>query len=350
MPRRYIALVSAAVFLAAGCGRKGPGKPRVGFILKTFQEERYKKDRAEFEKAVKEMGGEVLFDSCNNDEPTQISKVETMLTRGIDALVLQPVNSNTAGSLVEKAHEKGVRVISYDTIIKNIDLDYFVTQDSLAVGYLQAEEALKKAKKGKWVLLMGQPGDSNARTFSEGVIKTAIHNHVEIALKRSHEGWAPEKAQMTTEDAITQYGSEITAIIANNSGMAWGALQALEAHKLAGKVFLAGSDADLRNIKAVANGKQHVEIFKAIKPLAVAAAKVAMNFAKGNQVGKEEILSYQDELMKQFGKRFKLTSYDNGKVEVPAIVTPVYLVTQKNIEDTVVKSGFHTKGDIFTDQ
>ena len=193
---------------------------------------------------------------------------------------------------------------------------------------------------------MGQPGDSNAEAFSKGVIETAQKNNVTIALQRSHEAWAPEKAQATTEDAITQLGSSLGAVIANNSGMAFGALQAIEAHNLVGKIFLAGSDADLRNVKAVYQGKQQVEIFKAITPLAVAAAKVAFYFAKGEAVNQNELATYQDDLMKKFDKKFNFTTINNGKVDVPTITTPVYLVTKENLEDTIINSGFHTKEDV----
>lgn len=321
-------------------------KPKIGFVLKTFQEERYKTDKEEFTKEVEKLGGRVYFASCNNDEPTQISKVETLLTRRVDVLVLQPVNSNTASALVEKAKAKGIKVVAYDSIIKNSNLDYFVTQDSRSVGYLQAEAALKKTNGGKWVLLKGQPGDANAEAFSEGVIETARKHGIEIALQRSHEGWAPERAQATTEDALTQFKDEIQAVIANNSGMAWGALQALEAHNKAGKVFLAGSDADLRNVRAVAQGKQSVEVFKAIKPLAVAAAKVSMDLAKEGKVDISPLKSYQDDLMKKYDKEFQFTKIDNGSKKVPTVITPVYLVTQDSIDNVIVASGFHPASKI----
>ena len=317
---------------------------KIGFILKTMQEERYKKDKQVFTETVEKLGGTVLFDSCNNDEQMQISKVETMLSKKIDVLVIQPVNSNTAGTLVDNAYQKRTRVISYDMIIANTKhLSYFLTQDSFAVGYLQAEEAIKKGYTGNWILLRGQPNDSNAEAFSQGVIETAQKNNITIIVDKSHIGWSPELAQATVEDAIAKYGiDKISAIIANNSGLAWGALQALESKKVpAGKIFIAGSDADLRNCQAIFQGRIAADIYKAIQPLAAAAAQTAMLLAENKSIDEKSLDSCRDSLMDTFNKTFKLTTMNNGSIDIPAIITPVYLVTKETMNDTVVAGGFH---------
>jgi D-xylose transport system substrate-binding protein len=354
----------AVLALLSGCSKKSEsptkmsvsqtaaapsGGPKVGFILKTLQEERYKTDKAAFTEFAEKMGATVLFDSCNNDEQTQIAKVETMLTQGVSALVLQPVNHASALTLVDKAHEKGAKLIAYDVMIGDSDVDWFVTQDSLAVGRLQVEELTKKLGKGKKVFLIkGQPGDANAEAFSQGVYEARDKGDIKLLDMKSHEGWAPERAQQTAEDAFTKYGKDgIDAFLCNNSGLAWGVFQTVEARQLGGKVFIAGSDGDLRNVQAIAKGQIAMDVFKAIKPLAFAAALVAVKLAKKEPIDTAALTTFSDPVMQKAGAKLVLTEMDNGKKKVPTVVTPVYAVTKETIDDTVVASGYHAKTAVY---
>ncbi len=325
--------------------KKDDGVIKVGFLLKTMQEERYLKDRAAFIEKAEELGAEVIFDSANNNEQTQLAKLENMLTKGADVVVLQPVNTGTAGNMVKKAHEAGVAVVNYDSLILNGAVDVFLTQDSWAVGRLQGQAMVEWFKekrgevKGNVVLLRGQPGDSNAQAFSQGVLDTVEkYPGLKLVVDQSHEGWSPDLAMATTENALTKYKNNIDAVVANNSGMASGAVRALEAQGLADsdKVFVAGSDADLLNIRYVAQGKQTVEVFKKIKPLAYKAAEVAVALAKNPDKPIKEII--------------KIDRYlDNGMKEVPTVITPIVLVTQDNIRETVIEADFHSEEAVFGD-
>src|SRR6201999_3368087 len=206
-------------------------------------------------------------------------------------------------------------------------LDAMVMQDSWAVGKIQAEAmvAWLKAKygsvKGNVVLIRGQPGDSNANTMSTGVLEVLKANpELKLVVDQSHESWSPDKAMATTENLLTKLGNKIDAVICNNSGMARGVIAALDAQGLASKdkVFVAGSDADLVNIQYVAQGKEAVEIWKKIKPLADTAAEIAVKLANNPQKPVKDIVKY-DKLI------------NNGAVDVPTIVTPVVLVDKANL-------------------
>ena len=70
-------------------------KVKIGFLLKTMQEERYQHDKADFIAKAEAMGAEVVFDSANNDEQAQLAKFENMLSKGCKVIVLQPVNTGT---------------------------------------------------------------------------------------------------------------------------------------------------------------------------------------------------------------------------------------------------------------
>src|SRR6202020_3284232 len=125
-------------------------KVKIRFLLKTMQEERYQRDKAAFLAKAKTLGADVIFDSANNDEQTQLAAFENMLSRGAQAIVLQPVNTGTAGGMVTSAHKSGVKVVGYDAMLVNGPLDAMVMQDSWAVGKFQAEAmvAWLKAKYG----------------------------------------------------------------------------------------------------------------------------------------------------------------------------------------------------------
>ncbi len=316
---------------------------KIGFLLKTMQEERYQRDKAAFIAKGEALGAKVYFDSANNDEGMQLSKFENMLSKGCTVIVLQPVNTGTAGNMVKMANEEGVRVIGYDSMLSNGPLDLMVMQDSWAVGKLQGEamvEWLKKkngAVKGNVALIMGQPGDSNAKAMSSGALEIIKKNPgLNLVVKQSHEGWSSDKAMATAENALTKYGNKIDAFICNNSGMARGVVAALEALGLAdsNKVFVAGSDADLVNIQYVAQGKQAVEVWKKIKPLAETAAELAVKLAKNPKKKPENIVKVDMKI-------------NNGYTDVPTIVTPIFLVNKENIMTSIVAEGFYSKAQVY---
>ncbi len=203
-----ITAVLCAIVLFGGTVRKAQSDElRIGFILKTMQEERYATDKALFTARAKVQGATVLFNSSGNDELTQLRQVEQLLDEGIKILVLQPVNTGTAGSLVKLAHKRGVRVVGYDSMLQNGPLDVMVMQDSRGVGRLQSEalgkwlKAKKGKVKGKIALIMGQPGDANAEAMSAGVLEfVEQHKEVELIAKRSHMGWSPDLSRETAEN------------------------------------------------------------------------------------------------------------------------------------------------------
>jgi D-xylose transport system substrate-binding protein len=316
---------------------------KIGFLLKTMQEERYQQDQAAFIAKAKELGAEVIFDSANNNEQTQLAKFENMLAKGAQVIVLQPVNSGTAGNMVRMANEEDVRVVGYDSMLTDGPLDIMVMQDSWAVGKLQGEALVEwlKAKKGKVegkvALIRGQPGDSNAAAMSSGVLEIVKANPgLELVVDQSHEGWAPDKAMATAENVLTKYGNKVDAFICNNSGMARGVIAALDAQGLASsdQVFVAGSDADLVNIQYVAQGKETVEIWKKVKPLAEKAAEVAVQLAQEPDAKPEEVVKVDK-------------TVNNGFVDVPTIVTPIVAVTKDNIKDTIIKEGAYTEQQVY---
>ncbi len=303
---------------------------KIGFVLSTLQEERYQKDQKYFTDEAKKLGFEAVVVSSDNNPQTQAAKVENLLTQGVKALVIQPVNSDAAAAFVKLAHEDKVPVIAYDRMINNSPVDFYVTMDSFKVGVLQAEAAVKATKgKGNYVILMGQAGHSVANEITRGVESVlAKYPDIKVVVKKNHEAWSQSAAMATVENALTQNKNKIDAILANNSGMAQGAVKAVQDQNLSGKVFVAGADADLAAIKSIVAGRQQMEVLKAIAPLAESAARVAFQLTQGK-------------------KPTATGSVKSGSFDVATIATPVYAVDKGNLEERIIKSGFHSKNDVY---
>jgi len=333
---------AAAVALVLLCGCRqpppDPNHPKVAFLLSTLQEERYQKDKAYFEAAAKKLGLKPFTLAADNDNARQLNEVEDALARGARVLVIQPTDSAAAGAYVSKAHEHGVPVVAYDRDIKNGAVDYYVAHDSFRVGVLQAEAAVKATGgQGNYVLLDGQSGHSVAMEIARGyysVLQPLIDaGKVHVVVEKSHDAWSPEQALKTVEDAITKTQGHIAAILANNSGMARGAVQAIAAAKLA-HVFIAGADADAANVEYVCEGKQSVEVLKAIKPLAERAAEVAAQLAHNGKIASDASGKSGD------------GSGKSGSGKTPVAAVAVSLVDATNARALVIDSGFQSASSL----
>lgn len=331
-----LGIVTATLMLCVtGCTRstapvEAAKKPRLGFVLATLNEERYQKDREYFLAQAAALGAEVVFAACDNNVSLQTSRVENLLAKGIDVLVIQPVHSEAASAIAKSAKADGVPVIAYDRLIRNAPLDLYVTQNSFQVGADQAEEAVKAlGGKGNVVILSGEAGHSVAEEITRGnraVLEKSPG--MKIVAQQSHPGWSTSAALATVENALTRFGNRIDAVLANNDGMALGAVKALEEQGLAGKAFVAGADADLTAVRNILAGRQTMTVLKGIKPLAEAAAKAAVQIARGEKPATDATM-------------------ENGQGPVPTLNTPVEKVLRGNLQEVIVGSGFHSQAAVF---
>lgn len=303
---------------------------KIGFVLSTLQEERYLKDQKYFLDEAKKLNFEAVVVSADNNPQTQTAKVENLLARGVKALVIQPVNSAAAANLVKLAHEDKVPVVAYDRLIENSPVDFYVTQDSYKVGVIQAEAAVKATGgKGRYIILMGQAGHSVAKEITRGnldVLKK--YPEIKIVVQKNHENWSPSLALTTVENALSQNNNNIQAILANNSGMANAAVQALAEQKLAGHIFVAGADADLSAIKNIVAGKLQLDILKDIEPLARTSARIAWQLAKNEKPKSAAMVK-------------------SGSFSVPSLATPVYAIDKDQLEERIFKTGFHAREAVY---
>jgi D-xylose transport system substrate-binding protein len=305
---------------------------RIGFSMDTLKEERWQRDKQLVEQRARELGAVLDVQVANGDDAVQTKQADNMLIKGIDVLIIAPHNGEIAASIVEAAHAKGVPVISYDRLIRNADVDLYVSHQVEKIGELQAGYALTHVPRGNYVLIGGSPTDYNAILLRNGqmnVLKPAIdRGDIKIISQQFAKEWRADEALRITEDALTRTGKNIQAIVASNDGTAGGAISALEAAGLAGKVLVTGQDAQKDAVQRIARGTQAMTVYKQIEPLAFSAVEAAVKLARKQPVETKD-------------------KVNNGKIDVPAILHPPIAVDKANLDATIIKDGYHKREDIY---
>jgi len=233
-------------------------------------------------------------------------------------------------NVVAEAKKAGVKVLSYDRLILNADIDAYISFDNEKVGEMQAQGVLNAQPKGNYFLLGGAPTDNNAKILRQGQMKvlqpSIDKGDIKIVGQQWVKEWNPTEALSIVENALTANNNKIDGIVASNDATAGGAIQALAAQKLAGKVPISGQDADLAAVKRVIDGTQTMTVYKPLKLIATEAAKLSV------QLARNEKPTYSSQ-------------YDNGSKKVDTILLTPTPLTKANI-DLLEKDGFYTKEQI----
>lgn len=304
---------------------------KIGMAIDDLRLERWQKDRDIFVAKAEEKGAKVFVQSANGNEETQISQIENMINRGVDVLVIIPYNGQVLSNVIAEAKREGIKVLAYDRMINNADIDYYVSFDNEKVGELQAQSIIDRVPSGNYFLMGGSPVDNNAKLFREGqmkVLKPYIDSgKIKIVGDQWVDAWLPENALKIMENALTANNNKIDAVVASNDATAGGAIQALSAQGLAGKVAISGQDADLAGIKRILAGTQTMTVYKPITTLANTAAEIAVELGNDQKPAVD-------------------ASLNNGLKDVPSrLLTPIE-VDKTNVDSTVVADGFHKKSDL----
>ena len=322
-------ILAAAVALPMAA-QASADKPVLGFSIDDLRVERWARDRDYFIAAAKELGAEVIVTSADANEQKQVNQVEGLIAQKVDAIAIVPMNSQVFGEVIDEAHKAGIKILSYDRLILNADEDAYISFDNERVGFLQAEAVLKAVPEGNYYMLGGAPTDNNAKLLRAGqekAIQAAVDaGKVKVIGSQWVKEWSATEAMSIMENALTAADNKIDAVIASNDGTAGGAIQALAAQGLAGKVAISGQDADLAAIKRVIDGTQTVTVYKPLQLIASEAAKLSVKLVKG------EAVEYTAKL-------------DNGKKEVDSVLLTPIPLTKENVMK-VVEDGFYTKEQV----
>lgn len=316
--------------LAATTALASPEHPVIGFSIDDLRVERWARDRDYFIEAAEKLGAKVNVQSADGNEQKQVSQVENLISQGVDAIVIVPMNSKVFDAVVADAKASGIKVISYDRLILGADVDAYITFDNERVGHMQASELLKVKPEGNYYLLGGSPTDNNAkylRAGQEAALKEAVDaGRVKIVGSQWVKEWSPTEALAIMENALTAADNKIDAVVASNDGTAGGAIQALAAQGLAGKTAVSGQDSDLAAVKRVIDGTQTMTVYKPLRLIASEAAKLTVDLVR--------------DAKPEFNAKI-----DNTTKEVPTVLLTPIVITKANVED-LVKDGFYTKDQI----
>lgn len=319
----------------SGGGDSGSGGGKIGLLLPESKTTRYEAhDRPEFEAKVQELCAdcEIVYSNADQDAAKQQNQVEAALTEGIDVLVLDPVDSASAASMVNLAAQQDVPVVSYDRLILDTpDVDYYVSFDNEKVGELQGKALADRLSAdgnptGPIVQINGSPTDNNASQFEAGAVSQFETAGLDVALKYDTPDWSPDEAQREMEQAITELGPNgFNGVYAMNDGTAGGAIAAMKGAGIDPATKpTTGQDAELEAIQRILVGEQFMTVYKATLKETDAAAQIAVALAQGEEVP-EGLVNGET---------------DNGATQVPSVLLDPVEVTIDNINDTVIKDGF----------
>jgi putative multiple sugar transport system substrate-binding protein len=337
---------------------KPEGKLAVGVVLPTKDEPRWIQDETRFKDAFTKAGYEVQILFSQGDSAKEKANVESLISQGIKVLVICPQDATAAAAAAEEARQAGVKVISYDRLIRDTDaVDYYVTFDSVAVGEAWGKYLAENAtgKGNNLFLYAGAASDNNAFLFFEGawnMLQPKIADGT-FVIKNSSEAVALQgKAKLTREEMAKLIGqvttewkfdvaknlaeANLTAaqkadkgtvyILAPNDGTARSIADAFAADKDVTKYFVTGQDAEKASVQYIIDGKQSMTVLKDVRTLVSDAITAAMAYLKD-------------------GTPDKTTTYNNGKIDVPAKPSAIVTVTKDNVKAAIIDSSYYQASD-----
>jgi putative multiple sugar transport system substrate-binding protein len=329
-------------------------KLAVGIVLPTKDEPRWIQDEARFKDALTAAGydAEILF--SQGDSAKEKDNVEALISKGVQVIIICPHDGTAAAAAAEAANDAGIKVISYDRLIRDTNaVDYYVTFDSIAVGAQQAQYLVDNATGtgNPLYLYAGAASDNNAFIFFEGawgVLQPKIADGT-FVIKNSSEAIAlQDKATLTREEqaaiigqvttnwdfntaknlaeanltATTAADKGVVFILAPNDGTARAIADAFAADTDVTQYFVSGQDAEKASVQYIIDGKQSMTVWKDVRTLVADAIAAAIALLEGNEPTAKG-------------------AYNNGVVDVPAIQSAVVTVDKENVKATLIDGGYY---------
>jgi putative multiple sugar transport system substrate-binding protein len=327
---------------------------KVGIVLPTKDEPRWLQDEARFKEALTKAGYDVEILFSQGDSAKEKANVESLITKGVKVIIITPHDGTAAAAAAEAARDAGVKVVSYDRLIRDTDaVDYYVTFDSVGVGEAWGQYLIENASGtgNNLYLYAGAPSDNNAFLFFEGVwnkLQPKIADGTFVVKNSSEAVALKDKAKLSRDEAariINQVTTEwkfdtaknlaeanLTAakpedkgtvfIAAPNDGTARAIADAFAADKDVTKYFITGQDAEKASIQYIIDGKQSMTVLKDVRTLVDDAIQAAIAFLAGRTPE-------------------QTNTYNNGKIDVPAKPSAIVSVTQDNVKAAICDSGYY---------
>jgi D-xylose transport system substrate-binding protein len=274
----------------------------------------------------------VLYQNANADVAQQQQQFNSVIAQGAKVIVLDPVDSTAAASLVHLAQSQGIKVIAYDRPVPSTPADYYVSFDNEGIGKSIAQSLVQHLKasgvstsKGGVLEVNGSPTDAAAGLIRKGIHEGLAGSGYKTLAEYDTPDWAPPKAQQWVSGQITRFGSQIVGVVAANDGTAGGTIAAFKAAGVNPVPPVTGNDATLAGLQLIVSGDQYNTILKPSEIVAAAAAKVAVGFLEGH-APKAGTMLYK----------------------TPTQLFKPQVITAKNLKAEVVDKGFVSAKDLCT--
>ena len=347
MNRRKLLIASMLVgALGAVSFAQAADKGLVGVSMPTKSSARWIDDGANMVKYLKDAGYSADLQYAEDDIPNQLAQIENMVTKGAKVLVIAAIDGTTLSDVLQKAADKGVKVISYDRLItKTKNVDYYATFNNFEVGVLQAGTLVDalKLKEGKGPfnieLFGGSPDDTNAFYFYDGamsVLKPYIDSG-KLVVRSKQMGmdkvgtlrWDGAVAQARMDNLLSAYygKDKVHAVLSPYDGLSIGILSSLKGVGYCTPQqpcpFVSGQDAEVPSVKSIIKGEQYSTIFKDTRELAKVTVKMVNAVMTGSQ---PEINDTK--------------TYNNLVKIVPSYLLKPVAVDKSNYKKVLVDSGY----------
>lgn len=318
----------------SGNGSGGGSGDKVAFLMPDTGSTRYElHDRPGFEKKLKELCADCspLYNNADGSADKQQQQFNSALAQGAKVIVLDPVDSAAAVSLVNAAHAKGAKVIAYDRPIPNTKVDFYVSFNNEEIGKAIATSLIEKVKTkplpaGAGILIVnGSPTDAAAGLIKKGIHEGVDSSGIPVLAEYDTIEWKPENAQKWVSGQISRFGAKIVGVVAANDGTAGGSIAAFKAAGVNSNPPVSGNDATVAGLQLIIAGDQYNTISKPSEIVGGASAEVAVKLLKGQK---------PDTTAELFGSPSKLFA-------------PT-LVTQDNLKAEIIDKKFNTAADLCT--
>ncbi len=347
---------------AAGSGAAAvpAGDITIGVAMPTKTSERWINDGNGVKSQLEALGYKVDLQYADNDIPTQVNQIDTMITKGEKLLIIASIDGTALSSQLEQAHANWIKVIAYDRLIMNSpNVDYYATFDNFKVGVQQATALLTgmgifdasgkdTGKTGPFniELFAGSPDDNNAPFFFKGamsilqpyidkkvlVVKSGQTDFQKVAILR----WDPATAQSRMENLLTSTyadGSKVAGVLSPYDGLSIGILGALKGvgYGTASQPYpiVTGQDAEAASVKSIIAGEQNSTIYKDTRELAKVTVAMADAILKGKTPQTNDT-----------------TTYNNGVKVVPSYLLESQIITKDNYKKILIDGGYYTAAQL----
>lgn len=298
---------------------------RIGVMFPYTTSARFALEEKYFQNKAQELGCEVIFTDAKSDDKLQKDQAEELLKKGIDVLIIMAVNAYTAAEIVRNAHVAGIKVIAYDRIIYNCDLDFYISHNNYNVGKYMAEYAMKIKPSGKYLLLGGDKSDRNAIMVKNGqmdaIQKDVQSGKIKIVYNVYTEDWSGENAYKEMTDYLKLSSMDVPDVILSSyDGMSRAAFQAMQDLGIDQDVIITGQDAEPQTIRQIITTGQTMTIYKPFKILAETAVITAIKLSNSEKAN------------------INTTTFNN-RMNVPTYLFDPVVVDKSNYKQTVIADG-----------